>query len=55
MTPKFDCGLYHNQVWDAEIRNAIEVFLTRTIIPKDNIPECKNARLKKPIIIDTYI
>jgi len=39
-----------------------EIFLTRIIITNDAarrfsdiIPECKNVRLKKPIIVDIYI
>ncbi len=45
-----------------KIKNDYDLFLTRIIITKDDIlrylgkvPECKNARLKEPIIVDIYI
>lgn len=45
-----------------QIGNDIEFFLARIIITKDDILrysdrilECKNARLKEPIIVDIYI
>lgn len=56
------CGSSCNQVRDAEINNSVQVFLTRIIVTKDDvlrhlskIPECKNARLKEPIVVDVYI
>ena len=59
---KFNIATSCNQTWDARIVSEPEIFLTRIIITNDDarrfsdiIPECKNVRLKKPIIVDIYI
>ena len=50
------------QIWGAKLEQDIDVFLTRIVITKDDIlryadkiPECKNAKLKEPILVDIYI
>ena len=62
MLSEFDGGSSVHKGEPIKIKDECNLFLTRIIITKDDIlrysdkiPGCKNAKLKKPILVDIYI
>ena len=60
--PEWDCSTSDYQVWNAKVDKRTKVFLRRISITnyniiryRNDIPECKNIVIKKPIILDVYI